>query len=99
MENKDFMLSDKKIKQFYVGEVVSDKMDKTRVVKVQSTFMHPLFKKVIRTFKKYKVHDGNNFSKVGDKVEFYEGRPISKTKYMYLHQVLKNDVEHGKVRG
>ncbi len=69
-------------------------MNKTRVVKTQRTFMHPKFKKVVRTVKKYKIHDEQNLSKIGDKVEFYECRPISKTKYMYLHRIVKSGVGH-----
>ena len=88
------MVNNKEIKNIFVGEVVSDKMDKTRVVKTQRTFMHPRFKKVVRSVKKYKIHDENNLSKIGDKVEFYEGRPVSKTKYMYLHRIVKNDAGH-----
>lgn len=87
------MTTNKEIKNVFVGEVISDKMDKTRVVKIQRTYMHPRFKKVVRSVKKYKIHDENNLSKTGDKVEFYEGRPVSKTKYMYLHRVL-NGAQH-----
>jgi small subunit ribosomal protein S17 len=90
------METNKKIVQLYTGEVISDKMDKTRVVKVQRTYMHPRFKKVVRTFKKYKVHDEANTSKIGDKIEFYEGRPVSKTKYMYLHRIINSDAGHAK---
>jgi small subunit ribosomal protein S17 len=90
------MVTDNKVKKIYTGEVVSDKMDKTRVVKVQRTFMHPRYQKVIRTFKKYKIHDEANTSKLGDKVEFYEGRPVSKTKYMYLHRILNVNANNEK---
>lgn len=72
------------------GEVISDKMDKTVVVKVERTFMHNRYKKVIRTYKKYKVHDENKDAKVGDIVDIYEGKPVSKTKYMYLLRILRS---------
>lgn len=75
-------------KRLYVGEVVSDKMDKTVVVKTMRTYTDERFHKVMRSFKKYKVHDENKSAKLGDIVEFYEGRPVSKTKYMYLSRVL-----------
>lgn len=75
--------------QLYVGDVVSDKMDKTVVVKVSRTYTDETFHKVMRSSKKYKVHDENEQAKIGDKVEFYEGRPVSKTKYMYLSRVVK----------
>jgi small subunit ribosomal protein S17 len=70
------------------GQVVSDKMDKTVVVKVESSYMHPKLKKVMRTSKKYKVHDNDQVARVGDMVDIYEGRPKSKTKYMYLARVV-----------
>ena len=53
--------------------------------------MHPRFHKVMRKRKKYKVHDEHQQANKGDLVSFYEGRPISKTKYMYLSEVLKTD--------
>lgn len=71
-----------------VGEVISDKMDKTVVVKVTRSYIHPRVQKVVRTDKKYKVHDDKEVAQTGDMVEIYEGRPISKTKYMYLLRVL-----------
>lgn len=72
-----------------VGEVVSDGMDKTIVVKTIRMFQHPLLGKVMKSSKKYKVHDEREEAKVGDVVEFREGRPLSKTKYMYLARVVK----------
>ena len=79
------------IKQTFIGEVVSDKMDKTVVVKTERIFMHPQFHKTIRVSKKYKVHDEQKQAKVGDFIEFYEGRPVSKTKYMYLARVIQGN--------
>lgn len=81
--------SEQKVKRVLTGVVVSDKMDKTVVVKSERTFVQKEFSKIMRTTKKYKVHDENELAKVGDIVEFYEGRPTSKTKYMYLKQVIK----------
>ena len=63
-----------------VGEVVSDKMDKTVVVSVARTFRHPLYGKIIRSQKKYKMHDEHKEARCGDVVEMIESRPISKTK-------------------
>lgn len=71
-----------------VGEVVSDKMDKTIVVKVVRTLRHPLYGRVLRRHKKYKVHDQENSVRAGDVVEFKECRPLSKTKYMTMVRVL-----------
>ena len=72
------------------GVVVSDKMDKTIVVETERAFMDPVFRKTMRTRKKYKVHDAQEQASIGDIVEIYEGRPVSKTKYMYLARVVKS---------
>lgn len=77
-----------KEKRTYIGMVTSDLMDKTIVVRVERTYKHPQFHKTMRTTKKYKVHDEQEQAKIGDTVEFYEGRPVSKTKYMYLARVV-----------
>lgn len=76
-------------KRIYTGTVISDKMDKTLVVATERTFVHSKYTKTMKNIKKYKVHDEKEEAKVGDIVEFYEGRPASKTKYMYLKQVVK----------
>jgi small subunit ribosomal protein S17 len=71
------MVSSQQLKK---GVVVSDKMDKTVVVKVTRTFPHPRYKKVITRFKKYYAHDEKNQFKVGDKVTLIAARPLSKLK-------------------
>jgi small subunit ribosomal protein S17 len=67
-------------KRILTGTVVSDKMDKTVVVRVERRVMHPIYKKFIRRSKKYSAHDANNTHKVGDTVRIQECRPLSKTK-------------------
>ena len=62
------------------GTVVSDKADKTIVVRVDRRFMHSLYKKVIRRSKRYAAHDETNTHKIGDVVRIQECRPISKRK-------------------
>ncbi|NTV41297.1 MAG: 30S ribosomal protein S17 [Candidatus Moranbacteria bacterium] len=62
------------------GKVVSDSMDKTLVVAVESLKTHPKYLKKYRSTKKYKVHDGENKHKVGDVVKFVQCRPMSKDK-------------------
>ena len=62
------------------GVVVSDKSDKTVVVKVERRVMHPVYKKFIRRSKRYAAHDEKNEHKVGDMVFIRECRPISKSK-------------------
>lgn len=78
-----------KVKRILTGEVVSDKMQKTVVVKVTRRFRHPLVGKIVQKSKKYKVHDEERVAKVGDLVEIVESRPLSKTKHMMLHRVVK----------
>ncbi|WP_159590044.1 MULTISPECIES: 30S ribosomal protein S17 [Chelativorans] len=67
-------------KRVLQGTVVSDKNDKTVVVRVERRFAHPLLKKTVRRSKRYKAHDENNACKVGDTVLIQETRPISKEK-------------------
>ena len=78
----------KEPKKLFKGTVVSDKMEKTVVVLVEQTYVHPKLQKVLRRSKKYKVHDETRQAKEGDVVEFYHVRPLSKTKYMNLHRVV-----------
>jgi small subunit ribosomal protein S17 len=85
-------LQKEKKPQTFVGRVVSDKMDKTIIVVVERRFIHPLFGKTLRRFKKYKVHDENEVAKEGDFVEFYVGRPVSKTKCMYISRVITSSL-------
>ena len=67
-------------KRILEGLVVSDKGDKTVVVKVERTFLHPVLKKTVRRSKKYHAHDENNEYKMGDTVRITETRPLSKLK-------------------
>jgi len=62
------------------GVVVSDKQDKTVIVRVERRMMHPIYKKFIRRSKKFAAHDDNNVCKIGDVVRIRECAPISKTK-------------------
>jgi len=78
-----------KIKKVRVGEVVSNKMTKTIVVRVTRTTTHPVYKRVISKSKKFKVHDEKNVAKIGDKVRIEETRPLSKEKRWRLLEVIK----------
>lgn len=71
---------DSKISRSFTGEVVSDKMDKTIVVKVDSTKIHSKYQKRYVVSNRYKVHDPKNQYKVGDSVCFVECRPLSREK-------------------
>lgn len=77
----------KKIKEF-VGTVISDKTDKTRVVLVKTVQMHPMYKKRFVVKKKYYVHDAENKSKMGDEIKIRESKPISKLKRRVLIEVM-----------
>ena len=79
------------------GIVVSDKMDKTRVVEIQTFKKHPLYGKRIKYNKKYKMHDEKNASKLGDTVKMRETRRISKDKYFMLIEI-KNTVSRTAIK-
>ena len=78
----DFLITyrEKMTKRILQGEVVSNKNDKTIVVKVQRKFRHPFYGKVISRSKKYHAHDEKNKYKIGDIVKIIESKPISKLK-------------------
>lgn len=71
------------------GVVVSDKMDKTIVVAIEQRVKHPLYKKIVKKTKKFKVHDENNEASVGDVVLIKETRHISKDKCWRLVEIIK----------
>ena len=75
-----------------IGIVVSDKADKTISVKVETYKKHPLYGKRVKYSKKYAVHDETNKAKVGDTVRIVETRPLSKTKYFYLKEIIEEAV-------
>jgi len=72
-----------------VGKVVSDKMDKTVTVAVESMIRHPLYKKTIKRTTKFKAHDEVNEARVGDVVQIAETRPLSKTKRWRVVKILE----------
>lgn len=72
-----------------VGTVVSDKMDKTVVVLVETMVEHPLYKKRVKQSKKYKAHDEENTCRVGDKVRIMETRPLSKDKNWRVAEIIE----------
>lgn len=73
------------------GVVLSDAMDKTRVVSVERRVRHPLYGKEVRRSKKFYVHDEKNEARTGDVVQIEECRPLSKTKRWRLVKVLNRD--------
>ena len=74
------------------GVVVSDKMDKTIVVAIQTKVRHPLYGKMVNRTRKFKAHDENNECGIGDVVEIRECRPLSKTKSWTLVRVVEKAV-------
>lgn len=84
-------MGDQLSKKTMTGVVVSNKMDKTIVVKVERRFAHPVFKKVVKTTKKYKVHDENNECVEGDFIRIQETRPLSKEKRWRLIDIVTKE--------
>ncbi|AHI53299.1 30S ribosomal protein S17 [Spiroplasma culicicola AES-1] len=83
---------DRNLRKTYVGRVVSDKMDKTITVLVETYKNHPVYKKRVKYSKKYKAHDENGQAAMGDKVEIMETRPLSKTKNFRLVRIVEKSV-------
>ena len=82
-----------------VGEVVSDKMNKTIVVRVERRFRHPQFKKVVTRYKKLYAHDEKGEAKMGDRVRIEETRPLSRTKCWRLVAVVERNTALAPVAG
>jgi small subunit ribosomal protein S17 len=77
------------VRKVLTGKVVSDKMDKTVVVAVETLVRHPLYQRIIRRTKKFKAHDEQNTCRVGDKVKMMETRPLSKEKRWRIIEILE----------
>jgi small subunit ribosomal protein S17 len=77
-----------------VGEVVSDKMTKTIVVRVERRFPHPQYKKIVTSYKKFYAHDEKAEAKIGDTVCIEESRPLSKLKRWTLVKVVERAVDN-----
>ncbi len=82
--------ADRKNRKSQIGVVVSDKMEKTIVVKVETRVAHPLYGRTMLTSKKYKAHDENNEARnIGDTVKVMETRPLSKDKRWRLQTIVE----------
>ena len=77
------------IKKSYIGEVVSDKMDKTVVVTISRRIKHPLYNKTISKVSRFKAHDEKNECATGDKVRMIETRPLSKDKRFEVVEIIE----------
>lgn len=75
-------------KREWVGRVLSNKMNKTVVVAVERSVIHPIYRKVLRRLTKMKAHDEQNVCQIGDRVRLIETRPISKDKHWRVVEVL-----------
>jgi small subunit ribosomal protein S17 len=89
MEEQAAVAGKRSGKKEFVGIVKSDKMDKTIVVAVETTTLHPLYKKYVTRTKKLKAHDETNDARTGDRVRVVECRPISKEKCWKLAAVVE----------
>jgi small subunit ribosomal protein S17 len=82
-----------------VGEVISNKMNKTIIVRVERRFPHPDYKKVVTQYKKFYAHDEKGEARPGDRVRIEETRPLSKMKRWRLVEVVERNVEAVPVAG
>jgi len=80
-------------RRFFTGTVVSDKMNKTRVVQIKLATKHPKYLKTVRSAVKFKAHDEQNKSKAGDTVRIMETRPISKDKRWVITEIVQTAQE------
>ncbi|PLR96384.1 30S ribosomal protein S17 [Bacillus sp. T33-2] len=85
-------MSERNQRKLYTGRVVSDKMDKTVTVLVETYKKHPLYGKRVKYSKKFKAHDEQNQAKIGDVVRIMETRPLSATKRFRLVEVVEKAV-------
>jgi small subunit ribosomal protein S17 len=79
----------------WFGNVIGNKMQKTVVVAVERSVIHPVYKKVIRRVSKLKAHDEHNMCQIGDRVKLIETRPISRHKHFRVVQVMEKGQPEG----
>jgi len=79
----------RKQRKVRTGVVISDKMDKTVVVEVSRTVIHPVYKKYVRRRKRFMAHDEENLCRIGDQVMIVETRPLSRNKNWRVRKILK----------
>ena len=85
-------MEERNLRKVMIGKVVSDKMDKTVVVAVETSVAHPIYKKTVKRTYKLKAHDEENNCKVGDKVLVMETRPLSKDKRFRVVEIVEKAV-------
>ncbi|MFH0935900.1 MAG: 30S ribosomal protein S17 [Candidatus Omnitrophota bacterium] len=82
----------------YEGMVISDKMQKTIIVRVMRMSKHPKYAKIMKKYSKFKAHDQNNTAKIGDTVRIIETRPLSKDKRYRLAAIVKKAASYAQVK-
>jgi len=85
-------MEERNLRKTLIGIVESNKMDKTIVVKVETSVKHPIYKKVVKRTYKLKAHDEENECQIGDKVKVMETRPLSKDKRWRLVEVMEKAI-------
>jgi len=88
---------DRGIRKERIGEVLSNKMTKTIIVRVERRFPHPRYKKVVTGYSKFYAHDEKSEAKVGDRVRIRETRPLSKLKNWRLVEVIEKNADAAPV--
>ncbi|HHX51374.1 MAG TPA: 30S ribosomal protein S17 [Clostridia bacterium] len=86
-------MAERAARKVRIGRVVSDKMDKTVVVSVETVERHPLYGKRVKTSKRFKAHDEENQCRQGDKVRIMETRPVSKEKRWRVVEIVEKSQE------
>lgn len=84
-------MEERNMRKLQVGKVVSNKMDKTVVVAIETLVRHPLYGKIMKKTKRFKAHDEENQCRVGDKVRVMETRPLSKEKRWRVIEILERE--------
>ncbi len=85
-------MEERNLRKVMIGTVVSDKMDKTVVVAVETSVAHPIYKKTVKRTYKLKAHDEENACKTGDKVRVMETRPLSKDKRYRVVEIVEKAI-------
>jgi small subunit ribosomal protein S17 len=84
-------VEERNMRKVQIGKVVSDKMDKTVVVAIETLVRHPLYGKTIKRTKKFKAHDEDNACRIGDKVRLMETRALSKEKRWRVVEIMERE--------
>ena len=82
-------MEERNLRKVRVGKVVSDKMDKTIVVAIETMALHPIYKNRVKSTTKFKAHDENNVAQTGDRVKIMETRPLSRDKRWRLVEIVE----------